>query len=44
MILYGSWIAAMSPFVLILGASYITCVSFIIILSLGEAVYSPPTY
>lgn len=44
MILYGSYFAALSPFPLVLGASYLTCISFIVILSLGEAVYSPPTY
>jgi len=44
LILRGSLVAAMSPFPLCLGAGYITAAMFVAILSVGEALYSPPTY
>lgn len=44
MIYYGSWIAAASPFFFLLGPGYMTTIGFIVMMSLGEAVYSPPTY
>lgn len=44
MILYGSFVAALSPFWICLAPAYWTVVLFMFTLSLGEAIYSPRVY
>lgn len=44
MILWGSWVTGASPFILCFGASIFSAALWNIILSFGEAVYSPRTY
>ncbi len=44
MILYGSFVAAASPFWICITPAYWTVVLFMVTLSIGEAVYSPRVY
>lgn len=44
MILYGSFIAAASPFWICVAPAYWTVIMFMVTLSIGEAVYSPRVY
>lgn len=44
MILYGSFIAAASPFWICVAPAYWTVILFMITLSIGEAIYSPRVY
>lgn len=44
LIVRGSFITAASPFVLVFGASYFTAIMFVVLLSAGEVIYSPPVY
>lgn len=44
MILYGSFVAAASPFWICLAPAYWTVILFMVTLSIGEAVYSPRVY
>lgn len=44
MILYGSFVAAASPFWICIAPAYWTVIMFMVTLSLGEAVYSPRVY
>ncbi len=43
-IVLGAFISAFSPFVLVLGASRVTVVAMVVVLSLGEALWSPRLY
>jgi dipeptide/tripeptide permease len=43
-IIAGAFISAMSPFVLCLGATNATVVAMVVVLSLGEALWSPRVY
>jgi dipeptide/tripeptide permease len=43
-IVAGAFIAALSPFVLCLGASHATFVGMVVVLSVGEALWSPRVY
>lgn len=43
-IVLGSIVSALSPFVLVLGASYPTIIGMIILLSIGECLWSPRLY
>ena len=44
MIVYGSFLSGLSPFVFLAGSSYLTASLWVIVLSLGEAVWSPRLY
>lgn len=44
LIVRGSFVTAASPFVLLFGASYFTSIMFVVMLSAGEVIYSPPVY
>ncbi|GJQ15327.1 hypothetical protein GpartN1_g7118.t1 [Galdieria partita] len=44
MILYGSFLSGGSVFILCIGPYYICIASFLIVLSIGEAIYSPRVY
>lgn len=44
MILFGSFISALSPFWICVGPHYWTVIMFMVTLSVGEAVYSPRVY
>lgn len=44
MILVGSFVSALSPFWICIGAHYWTVIMFMVTLSVGEAVYSPRVY
>ena len=43
-IVLGSIVSALSPFVLVLGASYATILGMIVLLSIGECLWSPRLY
>lgn len=43
-IIFGSFISAFSPFVLALGHSYANAILFVIMLSIGEGIWSPRLY
>lgn len=44
LIVRGSFVTAASPFLLVLGANYFTAIMFVVVLSAGEVIYSPPVY
>jgi len=44
MILVGSWVSAASVFVLVVSSTYASAVLFIVLLSIGEALWSPRLY
>jgi MFS family permease len=44
MIIFGSFISALSPFALAFGHSYMNAVVFVLILSVGEGLWSPRMY
>lgn len=44
MILYGSIVASVSPLLICIQQSYLTIILFMVVLSIGEAVYSPRVY
>lgn len=44
MILYGSFVAAASPFFICIDQTYLMVVLYMVTLSLGEAIYSPRVY
>jgi MFS family permease len=44
MIIFGSFISALSPFVLAIGHTYANAILFILLLSIGEGIWSPRLY
>jgi predicted MFS family arabinose efflux permease len=43
-IIFGSFISALSPFAMTLGTNYTNCIAFVLLLSIGEGVWSPRLY
>ncbi|KAF4729309.1 hypothetical protein FOZ62_026881 [Perkinsus olseni] len=44
LIIVGATVTAVSPYFLVMGHTYITCVCFVLCLSLGESIWSPRLY
>ncbi len=44
MIIVGSFVSGLSVFILCIGAHYWTSILFIVVLSVGEVIYSPRVY
>jgi hypothetical protein len=44
LIVLGSFITGVAPFILATGTNYVTCICFVTVISLGEAIWSPRLY